>query len=573
MKKKEHGVTKRIATLYRVSTKQQLDFVTGGNENNIPTQEKACKAFIESKPGWELVKEYCESGVSGFKKRAENRDVIQRAKEDALKGIYDVLLVFMFDRLGRIDDETPFVLQWFVKEAGVEMWSVIEGQQKFDDHNDKLINYLRFWQASGESVKTSMRVNEKHSQMVEEGQYRGGTVPFGYITKKSGRFNKKGKELLTIVIDAEKAAILNWIYDLVDQEGYGQYRIAKLLNEKGIHTNTGNVWSSSSVNVLLRNPLYKGYMTYARGTKKEVFSKEQIQELIIIDEEKWDRVQIIREKRNPQNTKVDGNINIIRTTKSSLLLVGLIKCGHCGSPLTTTWNKKPYTLKDGTKKVYRSAKYRCSGKAHQKTKCDGKTTHSPINIEGVVLEEIYKYLNQLKTNDLTRQVEAINNRNKNFESEKFRNLKKGLEKSNQDLVSLKEEVIKVILNQSPFDRAMLNSLIEDKEKEILGMQFQIDKIQQIYDSKKIEQNQMASIQKYIPIWRDVFEKSSIEKKKMMLSKIIGGVVVYGDTIEINFKLHISRFIDNMLDLKQSGNSINTEDTGKILYYSSSAENS
>ena len=63
---------------------------------------------------------------------------------------FDVLLVFMFDRLGRRDDETPFVVQWFVQQ-GIEVWSTKEGEQRFDNHVNKLLNYIRFWQASGES--------------------------------------------------------------------------------------------------------------------------------------------------------------------------------------------------------------------------------------------------------------------------------------------------------------------------------------------------------------------------------------------------------------------------------------
>ena len=37
----------------------------------------------------------------------------------------------MFDRLGRRDDETPFVVQWFVQQ-GIEVWSTKEGKQRFD---------------------------------------------------------------------------------------------------------------------------------------------------------------------------------------------------------------------------------------------------------------------------------------------------------------------------------------------------------------------------------------------------------------------------------------------------------
>lgn len=159
---------KRVATLYRVSTKGQMD------GNDIPLQQRSCRGFIDSREDWILVKEYVEKGVSGFKVSAANRDIIQQAKEDAENGVFDVLLVFMFDRLGRKDDETPFVLEWFVKQ-GVEMWSVMEGQQKIEQHGDRLMNYLRFWQSSGESRKTSDRVNEKHVQMAEDGIYRGGT--------------------------------------------------------------------------------------------------------------------------------------------------------------------------------------------------------------------------------------------------------------------------------------------------------------------------------------------------------------------------------------------------------------
>jgi len=91
----------------------------------------------------------------------------------------------MFDRIGRIDDEMPFVVEWFVKH-GIEVWSTQEGQQRFDNHVDKLMNYLRFWQASGESEKTSIRISSKMQQMLLDGLYTGGQVKFGYNLVDSG---------------------------------------------------------------------------------------------------------------------------------------------------------------------------------------------------------------------------------------------------------------------------------------------------------------------------------------------------------------------------------------------------
>ena len=57
------------------------------------------------------------------------------------------------------------VVEWFVKHA-IKVWSVNEGEQRFESHVDKLMNYIRFWQASGESEKTSMHKKMIISQLV-----------------------------------------------------------------------------------------------------------------------------------------------------------------------------------------------------------------------------------------------------------------------------------------------------------------------------------------------------------------------------------------------------------------------
>ena len=50
-----------IFLLYRVSTKGQVE------KDDIPMQKEAYRNFAESQ-GWEIVKEFSEKGVSGFKK-------------------------------------------------------------------------------------------------------------------------------------------------------------------------------------------------------------------------------------------------------------------------------------------------------------------------------------------------------------------------------------------------------------------------------------------------------------------------------------------------------------------------
>ena len=99
---------KRVYCLYRVSTIGQVD------KNDIPLQKQSCREFAKHQPGWVIQKDFQEKGVSGFKISADDRDAIQELKTAAERGEFDILLVFMFDRLGRIDNETPFVVEWFM---------------------------------------------------------------------------------------------------------------------------------------------------------------------------------------------------------------------------------------------------------------------------------------------------------------------------------------------------------------------------------------------------------------------------------------------------------------------------
>ena len=170
---------KRVFTLYRVSTPGQVD------NGDIPMQKEYCRDFIAGHPDWVLVNEVFEKGVSGFKKSALERDAILALQRAALRKEMDVLLVYMFDRLGRRDNETPQIVEWFVQN-GVEVWSATEGRRRLETHTDILLNYITFWQASCESVKTSIRVRTRMEQLTAKGVYTGGTVPYGYRLVHNG---------------------------------------------------------------------------------------------------------------------------------------------------------------------------------------------------------------------------------------------------------------------------------------------------------------------------------------------------------------------------------------------------
>lgn len=233
---------KRVLCLYRVSTKGQVD-----PKDDLPMQRRECLEFIKRMPDWIYYDERLEKGVSGYKVSAAKRDVILEIKALAEEKRFDVLLVFMFDRLGRKEDETPFLVQWFI-EHGIEVWSTREGQQRLDSRADKLINYIRFWQAGGESEKTSIRVKAAQTQMTADGIWRGGARPFGYKLIHKGRVGKKNRPLYDLAIDEVEGPIVKEIFDMVCYEGYSAKKIESAVLEivhqyfNSINQSVDGVW-------------------------------------------------------------------------------------------------------------------------------------------------------------------------------------------------------------------------------------------------------------------------------------------------------------------------------------------
>lgn len=538
----------RVATFYRVSTNKQL------TQDDIPSQRRSCQEFYE-RMGWVFVKEYVEKGVSGFRVSANDRDKIQEAKADAQNGEYDVLLCFMFDRLGRKEDETPFVVEWFAKR--VQVWSVMEGQQKFEQHTDHLTNYIRFWQAGGESKKTSMRVTENLIQMAEDGLLTGGSAGYGYKLVKSGVFNKKGKELFRRVKDEETNKIAYLMYDMVYSQGYGANRIAKYLNspEVNIPTSTGGKWSAAAINFILKNPLYKGKPSFGKKRKDDegkmktaskddwVEPTEAVPHLITVPEPMWDRVQEIRTSRNQENTN-NPDVEKILVSSSPLLFVGMIECGYCGSAMTTTYNSKKYTLKDGTEQKWRQAKYRCSGKALNKVVCMGQTIYSQTKIEGTVLDELFDTLNKFKKVDVSEGLKNLQNATASEEEKQLKSIRKQLSTLEKELDTLMKEVSKSITGKSAFKPELLNGLIEEKQEEMGATATELKRVEAKVNYKKIEKTEMENFIKYIPIWEETFQDATLEKKKMMLNNVIDKVVVFRDHVDLHIKLKIHQILGN-----------------------------
>ena len=102
---------RRVYCLYRVSTLGQVE------KDDIPMQKQYCREFVGQHPGWEIVKEFSEKGVSGFKVSAKDRDAIPELQRDALQSKFAIpAAVFRL------------VIVWNIRDAPISeirMWAIL----------------------------------------------------------------------------------------------------------------------------------------------------------------------------------------------------------------------------------------------------------------------------------------------------------------------------------------------------------------------------------------------------------------------------------------------------------------
>lgn len=533
---------KRVACFYRVSTKQQMI------DDDIPVQRNACLEFINKHPDWKFSGEYVEKGVSGFKVQASNREKLEELKEDALAKKFDIVLVYMFDRLGRIEEETPFVLKWFV-EQGVEMWSVNEGQRKFDNHVDNLLNYITFWQASGESKKTQIRTLEVKAQMKESGKFLGCAAPYGYKHISTGEHNKKGREIKQLVIDENEANVVKRIFDMYTNKGYGSRVIAKKLNDEGIPTKKGKLWAEQTVLTILKNSIYMGYFTYGRKKANIIngnriyknqyecdMSKQKNCELAIISEEQWNEVKNIIESRlNIKQT------NVPKQTKSPLLFTGYIYCRKCKSRMTLHYSYNHHKRKDGTINRDKKPFYICYGKSSGQLSCDNKNYANHI-IEQAVLKQLYYNLERYERLDAKDELQDKQNDKIKKRENEIKTQNEKIKKLESDIQLLKDEIMNVLYGTSKFSEDLLSEQIDIKTKDLSTQKELRDSLIREVNIIKTETEELDSFRQMLPTYKKILEEGDIPTKKMLLPKFISRIEIDQENVDVTFDYKISELL-------------------------------
>ena len=223
----------KAAVYIRVSTAKQVNEGFG-----LDVQKHRCSMMAEMK-GWSIVKVYRDEGISGTL-GSDQRPGLYSVLEDAKTKVFDVLIFYSLDRLGRT---TSIVLRT-IEELTNDGIKIVSCKESIDTSSPTGVFVLTIFAALAQLERDTIvnrMVEGKRERIKKDGEC-GGSLPYGYV-----RLNGK------VAMDPKLSKTVQYIFEVKDKYRTSLAKIADLLNDAGIDGPNGGKWHRQTVHKIIKN--------------------------------------------------------------------------------------------------------------------------------------------------------------------------------------------------------------------------------------------------------------------------------------------------------------------------------
>ncbi len=374
-----------MATQCAIYTRVSSEKQAAGDKVSMKKQLRLCQEYA-ARMGWQVAGEYSDPGISG--RKWEERPGLQALLADAAAGQFSVLLCYDTDRAARANEGFSR-LAMELKTHGLLLATVNGGITDLRNPNEELTYTVKGAVATYEAQNLVRKMREARAEYAAQGRWGQATYILGY------HWNR---ELRRPVLDEKEAEAVREAYRLA-----GDLRsceaIAAELNTRGF-TTRGNggrspLWWGGMVRKVLTDERYRGVWYTAPGVpvrpeygpcrllrdpegkpQRDVADRLIVEPAaVIVSDQEWEAAQATvsmhRKVRRPMGTMT-----------GHFLLTGMIRCGRCGSRITTRYVQP----KSGGAYPY----YVC---VHHRPRAEGHCDLPSVNgraLEDVIWREIQK---------------------------------------------------------------------------------------------------------------------------------------------------------------------------------------
>lgn len=296
------------AAIYiRVSTEDQTDYSPDAQKRLLLSYAKQNDFLVPD----DYI--YIDEGISG--RRADKRpafmQMIRMAKKKPRP--FDVILVHKFDRFSRSREDSILYKSLLKRECGIRVISTTEHLE--DDKFSIILEAILEAMAEYYSLNLSDEVLKGMTEKAIRGGYQA-APPLGYEIKYAREIPK---------IKQDEAQIVRSIFDRFINFHQSPYEIAKELNRKGFLTKRSNPFEKRTIEYILKNPFYAGYIRFQlkRDAATSILTKGLHEPLITEEEYQTVKTYYSSRVRKPREHSIG----------CKHWLSGMVKCSNCGNSL------------------------------------------------------------------------------------------------------------------------------------------------------------------------------------------------------------------------------------------------
>ena len=516
------------------------------NESMSISNQKAMLREYAEKNGMFNYAFYVDDGYTG---RNFDRPGFQRMINDIEAGKIGCVITKDLSRLGRNYIEAGSYIEVYFPRHHVRYIAVTDN---VDSNSSQGMDITPFKNILNDmySRDISKKVLAGWMARSRQGKFIGGLPPYGLMRDP----NDHGH----LIKDPEKAPVIRMIYDLA-LDGYGSYRIAKVLLEKKIPITSMRTnrevdanyysWGGSRITSILRNPVYYGAHTVCKTHQKFIRSNtintipREDREIIegchepIVSKEEWLRVQKLIDAR--------PNVGIGNSCPYYNIFRGLIVCKTCGRSMQARYEKVGRTAKNRftgemrepiDKAFYSCQTYNRSGK-------QACTSHKieARDLYNLVLADIQSLVEQVMTDPeafYDRLLNKLDGRQRSDIGELQREYDTLAERSNeidQMILTLYEDKVRGVITPQRF--VSLTEKLETEQNDARSRMQELWKELQDADGDNIDAKAFIDeLRKHGPIQEldEVLLHRLIDKIIVGERQIVDGEKVQEVTIRYNF---------------------------------------
>ena len=256
---------------------------------SVEEQREAVRSWSKER-GYRIVREFADdaSGLDTDRRR-EFQALLQVCSNPRLREA-EVVLCYDVSRFSRLDPDEAAFHEYGLKRAGVRVVYTHEPGANEDGLTGHLVKSLKRVLAHEYSLKLSQVVQRGLRAHAQLGHWTGGPPPYGYRRAvrqadgtihllERGRWKAKGETILLVPDPVEARVVCEQIYETYVGRGLGIAAIAHRLNAGHVPAPSAlrrrgvSAWCKGTVWAILRNPIYRGRLVYAKSRYSEVGKK------------------------------------------------------------------------------------------------------------------------------------------------------------------------------------------------------------------------------------------------------------------------------------------------------------